>query len=110
MSTDTPDTLAPADKAADKAKDYVVESQQCVLSIIDALLTTWPDPQTPADLAARTEYSYGQCYRALLNLEIQHMATRTGTQWRIGPALTTAAERLRTRTAELLAHYLGTTA
>ena len=93
--------------AGGTARDYSSEPQQVVLTLISALVDTWPDPQTPATLAARTGYSRDQCYRGLRNLEIARHAEEGATGWTIGPVLTTAAERIRQRTAALLATYLG---
>ncbi|WP_295441573.1 hypothetical protein [uncultured Thiodictyon sp.] len=101
----TPD--APAAEAP--ARDYTSEPQQVVLTLISALLDTWPDPQTPTTLAARTGYSRDQCYRGLRNLALARHAEEVAAGWTIGPVLTTAAERIRQRTAALLATYLGRT-
>jgi hypothetical protein len=92
---------------AGAAPDYTSEPQQVVLTLIAALLDTWPEPQTPTSLTQRTGYSRDQCYRALRNLEQQRMATESGPGWLIGPTLTTAPERIRQRTALMLTTYLG---
>lgn len=90
------------------ARDYTSEPQQVALTLIAALLDTWPEPQTPATLSARTGYSRDQCYRALRNLELQRMAEERPTGWVLGSFLTTASERIRDRAALLLIDYLGT--
>lgn len=89
------------------ARDYTSEPQQVVLTLINALLDTWPEPQTPTTLATRTGYSRDQCYRGLRNLEIARQAEEVPTGWMIGPNLTLAAERIRQRTAALLRTSLG---
>lgn len=89
------------------ARDYTSEPQQVVLTLISALLDTWPEPQTPATLATRTGFSRDQCYRGLRNLEIARHAEESATGWLLGPVLTQAAERIRQRTAALLTSYLG---
>jgi len=98
---------APAPSPDTTARDYISEPQQVVLALIVALLDTWPEPQTPTSLAARTGYSRDQCYRGLHNLAPGRHAEENAGGWLIGPVLTTAAERIRSRTATLLATYLG---
>jgi hypothetical protein len=88
-------------------RDYTSEPQQVVLTLISALLDTWPEPQTPASLTQRMGYSRDQVYRGLKNLEAQRMAEESGPGWLIGPILTTAPERIRQRTAAMLTTYLG---
>lgn len=105
MTTDTATTPTPT-PAPTPARDYTSEPQQVVLTLIDALLDTWPEPQTPTSLSARTGYSRDQAYRGLRNLEVAGMATEGAVGWSIGPRITTAAERVRQRTAALLDHYL----
>lgn len=100
MAADTTDLAPPA-------RDYQSEPQQVVLTLISALLDTWPEPQTPSTLAARTGYSRDQCYRGLKNLALARQADESPAGWTIGPVLTTAAERIRQRTAALLTTYLG---
>lgn len=99
----TQDPAAPAQPA----RDYTSEPQQVVLTLIAALLDTWPEPQTPTTLTQRTGYSRDQVYRGLKNLGSQRMAEESATGWLIGPTLTTAPERIRQRTAAMLSTYLG---
>jgi DNA-binding IclR family transcriptional regulator len=101
--------MATSDPAAPSqpARDYTSEPQQVVLTLISALLDTWPEPQTPTTLTSRTGYSRDQVYRGLKNLETQRMAEESATGWLIGPTLTTAPERIRQRAAMMLTTYLG---
>jgi DNA-binding IclR family transcriptional regulator len=92
------------------SRDYASEPQQIVLTLILALIDTWPEPQTPTTLAARTGYSRDQVYRGLCNLALQRMAEDSPAGWVVGPLLTAAAERIRQRIASLLAQYLGSPA
>lgn len=96
--------------ASDAPKDrsqYISEPQQVVLALQAALLRLWPEPQTVAMLVTHTGNSRDQVYRGLVNLQHAGVAEEHPSGWLIAPAVTQAAERIRTNVARLLQTYLG---
>lgn len=103
--------MADADRS-----QYLSEPVQVALSVQDALLACWPQPQTIAALLERLTAAAerdgqqapkrDQVYRALRNLEEREHAEEVSGGWMIGDRVTAAAERIRRQTAQLLHRYL----